>query len=350
MLPSRNERIKDNLSSAQWVEILDQFIYSGIDIIIAKSPMFFLQWTCDMLCDINVSPHKRLFSVNLPLNELHTTLMRIITGDPAERNRLLRYAALDRVYLFTLLGRYLDVLAKAQSDRDANASLESKYLATHTLELPSWRIEPVYNQVRMYDRLARDFVGIIAEKYYRLAYTRTQAMVKGVGLMISQEDLYANNVMTIVRSIYKYSATKGTLTNFILQWMQANNSPRFGHEYGQAYSLPQSKRNELSKQNWETGAGAVVNLASDLDDALDVSADLYGHSTEQTESMLEVVYKAASYLRDDHDVVFYMQASSYPYLGGRLTRPDAGFLSSVAASVKTLCAGQRPNTDQLNVW
>jgi hypothetical protein len=140
-------------------------------------------------------------------------------------------------------------------------------------------------------------------------------MSAGVKLHISRDDLYANNVLMIVRAIHKYSSKKGTLTNFVIQWMQANNNPRFGHVYGESYSLPHNKRAALMQSNWdEVGqGGAVVNLAYDMDAAVNASVDLHGNREEDA-SNDDFIHSVASMLTHDRDVRMYMIGNSMPHV------------------------------------
>lgn len=312
------ESLNINLGSSQWFDILDTFIYNAVDEIITKSPTYFLQWVSDMLCEVYMAPHKRLFSVDLSTPDLGVELCRVLVCKPSQRLRHLKVASLDRIYLLTMVSRYINLCKTAAMTTDDLILRQSKYAALSVIGLPHWKVDPVRMTVELYDRLALRFLEYIAEKYYRLASTRTQAMAAGVKMLISKQDLYANNMLTIIRAIHKFSSKKGTLTTFVTQWMQANNNPRFGHQYGSAYSLPQGKVASLSKQNWED-SGAMINIAIGIEEAENAASDIRGVAVENKEnsSNLEMLYRAATMLRDDSDVAFYMKANSFPQISLR---------------------------------
>jgi hypothetical protein len=323
-LLKRKEYLSVNLSSSQLTSVLDLYIYSAVTPIFQRCQSFALQWVCDLLCVVNTTPHKRKFSVNLTNEDLTLALGRILTCAPEEQMAALKYAALDRIYLITFISTFSRLAKRALPEADpetlSNARNSERQAILKTLGLQSWMVEPLLNKVALYDRLSDLFVSYISEKYVKLAQLRTKAMINGSGLKLSEKDLNANNNMMIVRAIYKYSAEKGTLTDFIQMWMRSNNNPRFAHEFGLAYSLPQSKRKALSKQGWVETGGAVMNLAVDLEDAENVASDISGNMLDQSEdtSNLQFLYKAAAMLRDDAQVRFYMKAFGFPDLSDAL--------------------------------
>ena len=318
MLLKQREHLQQNLSSAQLIGILDSFLYRAISPIFERCPDFALQWVCDLLCVINTMPHKRKFSVNLINDDLSQALGRVLTCPPSERIAALRHAALDRIYLITFVSTFLRVARRALPDPDADFDLHkvARHDALRLLGAPTWAVEPLINKVELYDRLSDTFVSYISEKYVKLAQLRTKAMINGCNLKLSEKDLNANHNMVIVRAIYKYSSQKGTLTDFVQTWMRSNNNPRFAHEFGLAYTLPQSKRKVLSKQGWVETGGAVMNLASPLEDAEGVASDISGSMLTQAEDdgNLQFLYKCAAMLRDDAQVRFYMKAFGFPDL------------------------------------
>ena len=339
---NRREYLQQNLGSFQLISIVDKFVYGAIGPIFAKCPDFAQQWICDLICVINTTPHKRKFSVNLTNEDLTLALGRVLTYPREEQIAALRYAALDRIYLITFISTFLRLAKRAMPEADPETLSSERNAERMTtlsvLGLPSWAVEPLVNTVTLYDRLSDLFISYIAEKYVKLAQLRTVAMINGSGLKLSAKDLNANNNMVIVRAIYKYSADKGTLTDFIQMWMRSNNNPRFAHEFGLAYSLPQGKRKALSKQGWVETGGAVINLASPLEDADKVACSLSGTMLDQQDDShnLQFLHKAASMLRNDPHVKFYMKAFGFPDLIDELTTPSYSELQGFIGSVNEL--------------
>jgi hypothetical protein len=343
MLFTQTERLEVNLGSSQLIEILDSFIYKAIDPIFTQAPNFSLQWVCDMLCMINTTPNKRKFSVNMENALLSKALGKILTCKAKDRLEMLKTAALERIYLITFVNTFLIAARKALPENAPELLSDARNLdrlqVSTLLGIQIWAIEPVVNKVVVYHRLTHTFVSYIAEKYEKLAMLRTRAMMKGNGLHISEKDLYMNNSMMVVRAIYKYSAAKGTLTDFILLWMRSNNSPRFAHEYDLSYTLPQGKRNALTGQGWEERGVAVMNFAVTLDDAEEVASDISGSmlSASEDKSCLQLLYRSATMLKDEADVRFYMKASGFPDLSDQLVCYKTLIEEELESRVNYLC-------------
>lgn len=331
-LVNKKETITDNLSSAQYISIFDAFIYAAIEPIALKAGSFITQWAFDMLAVIGAAPHKRAFSVLIQPEEVSLLLGNLIVAPPNMRLHYLKKCMLDRAYTVALINRFLLIAERAVPEADPETlsperNVERK-LTLQVLGMNSWEIEPTINIVEFYSRIARTFISRIAEKYLRLAYIRTKAMMNN-NMNISGEDLYSNNVMTVVRAIYKYSADKGTLTNFLILWMRSNNNPRFGHEVNIAYSLPQGKRRELTNNNWEDKSGAVTNIAVNIDEAIDIAYD-----ADESDEQDAVLYKATAMLRGFPSVRFYAAMHEFPDHYASLTnyRKDVD-LKSVSNSI-----------------
>lgn len=362
MLLTHKEHLELNLGSSQLIEILDNFLYKSIEYIFTQAPDFSLQWVCDMLCMINTTPHKRKFSVNMDNDSLTKVFSQILVCKIKDRLSTLKKAALDRVYLVTLVSTFLSLANRALPECDPellsdNRNIERLQLIS-LLGMSIWTIEPTVNDITLYSRLTHTFLSYISEKYEKLCLIRTRAMMKGHGLHISEKDLYMNNSMMIIRAIYKYSAEQGTLTNFIVLWMRSNNSPRFAHEYDVAYELPQSKRNALSKHGWEDTGGAVMNLAVPLEDAADVASDLCGSilTVKEDSAGLQLMYKAATMLKDDDDVVFYMKSAGFPDKTDQLVcyktaiRKDLLGCVNYLIDLQVLDGPAKPMSNGMNCW
>lgn len=316
-LVNKKETITENLSSSQYISVFDDLVYSAIKPIAEKAGVFTVQWAFDLLATIGMSPHKRAFSVQLAPEEVAILLGKVASCPPDKRVTYIKQCKLDRAYLMAFINRFLNIANKALAESDPEGlsperNTERK-LALDALGMNAWEVEPAINTVEFYSRVARTFVSRIAEKYLRLVFLRTKAMLSNNNMNISAIDLYANNVMTVVRSIYKYSPEKGTLTNFLILWMRSNNNPRFGHEVNIAYSIPQGKRRELSNNGWEDKTGAVTNIAVNIDDALEVPA-----SPDEDTDHDALLYKTVAMLRDYPSVRFYAAANSFPDTSDKL--------------------------------
>ena len=312
-----NQRISVNLGSNQLIYILDDFLYEAVGYIFKFAPDFSLQWLCDMLFTICNTTRKRLFSVEITNKELEKLLRVAITAKYSERLDLVKRAALDRIFVVTFISTFLTIAHKSIPETYPELLPDERNLerrdAMLVLNMKQWSIEPTYNAVNLYNTLVYTFIAYIGEKYYKLSFQRTMAMAKNSGLNISKADLYSNNNLALIRAIYKYSPSKGTLTNFIQMWMRANNSPRFGHTYGTAYELPQSKRAALVESNWLDGNIAVNNMAVDLIAAENVTSDITGvSSTDKSGTDLELCYTSAAMLRYYPDVKVYVQYYGFP--------------------------------------
>jgi hypothetical protein len=310
-LVNKKETITENLSSAQYVAVYDNFLYEAIAPIATKANTFIVQWAFDLIATIGSAPHKRAFSVQISPEEVSLLLGNLIVAPPEKRLHYIKQCRLDRAYLNALINNFLTIARKALPEDDPEKlSFQrnaERQIAMTTLGMRAWEVEPAVNIVDYYSNLARIFLTRIAEKYFRLAYIRMKAMMNNA-MNISGEDLYMNNMHTIIRSIYKYSSEKGTLTNFLILWMRSNNNPRYGHEMGTAYSIPQGKRRELTNNNWEDKTGAVTNIAVNIDEALEVADDPDFASDDYD----NILYKSVAMLRSYPTVRMYAVMSGFP--------------------------------------
>lgn len=356
-----------NLTGGQIQEALDFLIYKGLEPIIRYSQVFDIQVT--HLLSVAATNKKRKISA-LDREEFITRLCNaLITSDSDRKLELLSKAKIERGFVYSFLVNFL-------KETEGYIDLYTSYLTcpdTHDRQVLDMRLKaiertvgftrdhlfPTINICKNYVDLAYAFRNSIVEQYLKHGYKQTHAFCKQKTGNYDFKDVYQSLMAAITKAIDKYDSSLGALTSYINYWIlnaQSYSNANYGHEYGIAYTIPQSqKRNiqgiEAQQVNFSVSLDAALTDSDSEEGGTDLKRFLVGSSgvDEQIEKTQE------------SDILLYLMKSADPtgiarlyldideYISRkekvrmlRTMKKQLGYMPSVGIDSSLIAAARRP--------
>lgn len=260
-----------NLTGGQIQEALDFLIYKGLEPIIRYSQVFDIQIA--HLLSVAATNKKRKISA-LDREDFITRLCNALTtGDADHKLELLSKSKIERSFVYSFLVNFL-------KETEGYIELYTSYLTCpdiherKSLDLRLKAIErtvgftrdhlfPTLNICQKYVDLAYAFRNSIVEQYLKHGYKQTHAFCNQKTGNFDFKDVYQSLMAAITKAIDKYDSSLGALTSYINYWIlnaQSYSNANYGHEYGIAYTIPQSQ-----KRNIQGTEAQQVNFSVSLD-------------------------------------------------------------------------------------
>ena len=262
-----------NLTGGQIQQALDFLIYEALRPLVEYSNLFDMQ-VAHLLCAA-ASNKKRKLSA-LPREEFLSNLAGALSEtDRAIKFETLRNAKIERCFVYNFVvnfikaaddyeERYAELLVCC--DNRKAVSLEQSMAATEAgLGFSRKSLLPALRIASSYIDLAYEFRNKIVCQYIKHAYKQAAALCKTQGRTFSKKDVRQNLLLAVTKALDKYDCSRGALTSYINFWIlsaMTYSSSTHGHEYGIAYTVPQSVRKEMV-----AGSSTAVNFSVSLDKA-----------------------------------------------------------------------------------
>lgn len=228
-LKATEETIKDNYSSGQLIDVMDQLILHALRPILESS-----NWMNSYMGNIigwySNNNKRKISKVGKPkLLTLMTTFLFLPTVE--EKLECISLMRLERSFLFSALADWTKMAqgyASAYVRYEASGRqliAEEKRLQVYSQQLglqPSSRDH--YGAVLdclFWEKQATAFKSQIMEKYYRSMIMEAKNVYVSTDHRISLDDLIQDMTIITSKAIDKYDATKGTLTTYIEWWWKA---------------------------------------------------------------------------------------------------------------------------------
>jgi len=264
--------IEDNLTGGQIQEVLDLLIFESVAPIILASDVFDIQMV--YLLGLAARNKKRKLSA-LPREEFLSAICRALsTNNRFKKLEIISEAKIERGFIYKFVVNFLteaaDYVTLYQrhftcTDRTERESLGARMAAIESsLRVSRDELFSTINASRDYLDLMYQFRNGIVNNYLKLAYQAARSYTSQKGPNFSFEDVYQNFLTVVTKAIDKYDASKGALTSYIKWWLlnaQTTTNTDHGHEYGIAYTLPQTqKKNLATNENANTQVNFSVSL------------------------------------------------------------------------------------------
>jgi hypothetical protein len=262
-LLSSGQKIKVNLSSRQIVEILNSLINAAAQPLFKHSHLM-RQLILQALLQTQVD-HRRKISIH----DKTVAATCIIYGISQNNFDTIKLCELDRNILFQsilYIKPHLEealVLERKLLRKPESLKLQMRQRAISKFTgIAPHLLTPIARWVFPYLELYKEFKDRIMEKYHKFAYQEANRARSYTKLFVDIEELYKNYLLAMYKAIDKMDATRGTLTNYIKQWLlSARSAPEFTHQYAVSYHLPSNVRKDMERKNI-----ALTNMSVTLDD------------------------------------------------------------------------------------
>lgn len=221
-LKSIEESIPNNLTSYQYLSVLDELIYKGMYPLI-EGTKFFENFLAQILGWQTINSKRKVVGVGRQAFSSYATLY-LLLDNSKQRLKLLKKMKLDRAVLFEAMRRWISIAEEITSISNtdvltADALTQIADLSERASVRDDFHIVAIYNQVHYWHEQAVSFKSQILEKYTRLCLTTAQRDYVQMNCQGDLDDIIQVYFMSAGKAIDKCDTEKGVLTTHIQNWL-----------------------------------------------------------------------------------------------------------------------------------
>lgn len=282
----RDPENKSNLTGGQIESVMDTLLHDCLREIVENTNIFDVQLT--YLLGL-VSSNKKRKPYNAESRERAITLliralsvprdqkMQYIMEFKMERNFI--YVFLDNVikrYYARYVGLYRAfIVASDPQSRAKYADRLDVYVKMFGAESRSKLFVALNRLNELLPQFLEYFHSVIAD-FYRLCSQTTKFYVDtNRGKQYDSKDVRQNFLRNVMVAINKYDSSRGAIVSYAKWWiLNAQTCSSSEHEYGIAYTIPQTQRKKLATGEDNTSMNFSVSLdapSNESDDGVDAS-------------------------------------------------------------------------------
>lgn len=318
----------DNLTGEQIQIILDLFLYKALEPIVVNSTLFDNQVV--YLLNLTTGNRKRKISSIERETVIELLASYLVTPNRREKFEIIKSARIERSFIHTFISRFMannDTFLREYREfmRMKNARGVADDLDAQARQAGCTDRHAMYKIVSLVPGYLRNFYNyreVIVQHYVKMASKQASAYIESNPSMnYDFMDVRQNILKSVLVGIDKYNSDRGALTGYINWWvLNALTCGTDEHEYGIAYTIPQTQRKKLA-----TGSSGEVNFSVSLDRMAtdDEESEKNLHNTLSTDEQIEEDIQ-----RDESDDVVRYLVKSVDYRGvARLTHDIGEFFS-----------------------
>lgn len=278
----------DNLTGEQIQIILDLFLYKALEPVVVHSKLFDTQ--VSYLLNLTTGNRKRKISSIERETVIELLASYLVVTDRREKFEIIRSARIERSFIHTFLSRFqthnstfLDRYRSYMTITNQAQRAEAReVLDTMARQAGCASREDLYRIMSLVDGYLRNFYAYrsnVVDHYIRMASKQAASYIEtNPSMNYDFKDVRQNILKSVLVAIDKYDSDRGPLTSYINWWvLNALTCGTDEHEYGIAYTIPQTQRKKLA-----TGTSGEVNFSVSLDGMAnedDEGSDRNLHST-----------------------------------------------------------------------
>ena len=284
------EDIKINLTSLQYLQILDYYLWNSLRFLINVSPTFF---TCYLS---KVIAYQQVHSMSKLSSESRETITNnffnyVTTGDiewvkKLYLNRGLYFGIIS--YWLSKSNEYFQLRSPFNEREDAPKRM---YEIANELSITDTSVYYAnYKQVAYWFSKAQDFKSKIMQKYVRMTILQAQKAYVEYNHEIDLDDVTQIYLQIMSKAIDRCDSRFGVLTTFIQSWLKSAKAI--------VQKMVQSKQHSTSYEGLieEFGDSADVGVTS-FDDSFDTLQELaYAAQKIDTTGCLRIMYKIPQFM------------------------------------------------------
>lgn len=292
-LKSIEEAIPNNLTSYQYLSVLDELIYQGLYPLV-EGTKFFEGFLAQILGWQTINSKRKVVGVGRQAFSSYATLFFLL-DDPKQRLKLLKKMKVDRAVLFEAMRRWSSIAEEITSISDTeiisnDALIQIADLSERSSMRQDFHVIAVYNQVKYWHDQAVAFKSQILEKYTRLCLTTAQRDYVQTNCQGDLDDIIQIYFMSAGKAIDKCDTDKGVLTTHIQNWLlSAKNVVLATYTTGHTNQSKVNAGKDLTGDllNKET-SGTPSSIHVSLDEIEDMIADDLDESRDKEDTINQV--------------------------------------------------------------
>jgi len=266
-----NESITGNLTSLQYLQTLDMFLWRSIEPIHAECPSLFNNYLAKVVANQSLRASTKFSSDDR--SKLPILLFNLLSEpDPKKAHEHAKSMHINRGILFGFVSMFLNKLRHYKKLHDPFTTMDDVYRRSEIYRVEQemgvrqgGSLYAAMQQAQYWDEMARDFKGKILQKYTRMSLMNAKLTYADYNHYVKLDDVVQIYLMTADRAIDRCDARQGVLTTFIQNWFKSARS--------EVADLAKSQ----TDQSYEA-------LAEEHGDAV---SDIIGFSIADTSSELE---------------------------------------------------------------
>jgi hypothetical protein len=224
LLKNTSEGIPHNLTTYQWLSVLDYFIESALDPISTAWPDFVDNYFAKVVAWQFYKPAVK-FSRNSKEIMPHV-LFNALTTEGATKRKWQKELMLNRGLLFGVISMFLEEVKPYMKLHDPRRPLTAnKKAASAAWEArTSTYLHASILQVQYWDGKAHWFKSLLSQKYIRMALMNAKRTYIDVEHAIELDDIIQTFLIYMSKAIDRCDARQGVLTTFIQTWFYSARS------------------------------------------------------------------------------------------------------------------------------
>lgn len=227
MLKAINENIKINLTSLEYLQILDYFLKNAWKPVVLNYPEFVNNYLSKVL--VFTAVHRSFKVCSEPRKLLPTLIYKCILAKGKAKVTAFDRIHLNRGVIFGLLSQYINIAelrAEVWSPFNTKLSEREKFIksAYYDSLLGSEDqdiFQDVFTRVQYWHAKAKSFRAMICQKYIRFALLQAQKAYVHYNYRVSLNDISVIYCMTVGKAVDRCDTRFGVLTSFIQNWMKS---------------------------------------------------------------------------------------------------------------------------------
>lgn len=261
-----------NLTGEQIQKVMDMLLYKALEPLMLNSDIFDSQISV-ILTTVSTNRKRKLSAIDRD-SLIENLCYCLVTEDRAEKFERFRSCRVERSFVHGFLRRFIETnirFVRLYSDYLCGAS-ELKveldniaYINAGTSRTALWQI---LRQSSSYLNGFFSFRAQILGNYMKHSSVQAKSHISGSNGNLDFNDLRQSILKATVVALDKYDASKGALTTYINWWILNAQTCSSDHEYGVAYTVPQSQRRRMAD-----GTSADINFSVSFDAILNSSEE-----------------------------------------------------------------------------
>lgn len=229
------EKIDTNLTSLEYLQTLDMFLWNALAPIHSECPLLFHNYVAKIVAHQTLKASTKFTSLMADeRHKLPVYLFNMLTApEPQKSHEQARLMYLNRGLLFGFLSLFLKKVEPYEalhsmppSNADEWHARESQILEfEESLDVRSGgTLYGAIQQTKFWYERARQWKEMIIEKYARLALNHAKIVYQDFNHYVRLGDVAQIHIMVVSRAIDRCDPRQGVLTTFITNWFKSARS------------------------------------------------------------------------------------------------------------------------------
>jgi hypothetical protein len=225
-----NESITGNLTSLQYLQTLDMFLWRALEPIHSECPSLFNNYLAKVVAHQSLRASTKFSSDDR--TKLPILLFNLLSEpDPKKAHEHAKSMHINRGILFGFISMFLNKLKYYETLNSPFVELDGVFRKSEMYRIEQemglrtgGSLYAAMQQVRYWDEKARDFKGKIIQKYTRMALLNAKAAYADYNHYVKLDDVVQVYLMIVSKAIDRCDARQGVLTTFIQSWFKSAKS------------------------------------------------------------------------------------------------------------------------------